>query len=348
MRPIPPPPPDREEIAANRRRVFSCGCIGCAGLFFFFGMGLLLIGAIPNPVVLAIAGLAAILPVPTYTFLVLQLDRYEHEPWQALLAAFLWGALVATFIAAIFNDLIGSIVTQIVGDQLGDMLTTSAVAPIVEETAKGFALLLLYWMLRHEFDNVLDGIVYGSLVGIGFAMTENILYFGRTLQENGPIGLGVLFYLRVMLGGFGHALYTGTIGAGLGFARETHRRWLVPILIPGAYILGILQHAAWNFLGATVVPAVLGESADPVTMLFVIMPLTMLSGTFYPIGRLPEPFVSISHFNPFFQLIDGFRFGFTGHAESDLLFGGLMSLGVTLVLCVVCWSWLSKGYKLKA
>ena len=65
---------------------------------------------------------------------------------------------------------------------------------------------------------------------------------------------------------------------------------------------------------------------------FVIMPLTMLSGTFYPIGRLPEPFVTISHFNPFFQIIDGFRYGFTGHAESDLLFGGAMSTVITLAL----------------
>jgi len=81
---------------------------------------------------------------------------------------------------------------------------------------------------------------------------------------------------------------------------------------------------------------------------FVIMPLTMLSGTFYPIGRLPEPFVSISHFNPFFQMIDGFRYGFTGHAEGDLLFGGAMSLAITLVLCVFCWKLLRDGYKLKA
>lgn len=277
MRPhIPPPPLDPEERSANRRRIFTCGCIGCGGLFFFLGMGLLLVVAVPNPVVLMIAAAAAVLPVPTYTFLVLQLDRYEHEPWPALLAAFLWGALVATFIAAIFNDLIGAIVTSLVGEQLGDVLTSSAVAPIVEESAKGFALLLLYWILRHEFDNVLDGIVYGSLVGIGFAMTENILYFGRTLQEDGLIGLGVLFYLRVILGGFGHALYTGTIGAGLGFARETHRKWLIPIVIPVAYVLGVLQHAAWNFLAATVVPSLLPDDTNPLVLLFVVMPITSI------------------------------------------------------------------------
>ena len=81
---------------------------------------------------------------------------------------------------------------------------------------------------------------------------------------------------------------------------------------------------------------------------FVIMPLTMLSGTFYPIGRLPEPFVTISHYNPFFQIIDGFRYGFTGHAESNLWFGGAMSGVITLALCAWCWLLLKRGYKLKA
>ena len=254
--------------------MFGCGCLGCAGTFFFLGMGLLLVVAVPNPVVLGIAAFAALLPVPMLAFLVLQLDRYEKEPWQVLLAAFLWGAVVATFIAAISNDLIGAIVSLIVGNELGGLLTTSVVAPIVEETAKGTALLLLYVILRHEFDNVLDGIVYGSLVGIGFAMTENILYFGRIMQENGLIGLGVLFYLRVMLGGFGHALYTGTTGAGIGYARETHRKWLIPIIVPFAYLLGIFQHAAWNFLASSFVPSLLPDDVNPLMLLFVVMPIT--------------------------------------------------------------------------
>jgi RsiW-degrading membrane proteinase PrsW (M82 family) len=270
---IPPPPPDPEEQAAHRRRVFTCGCLGCAGLFFLLGMTLLLVAAVPNPVALGIAAIAAVLPVPTYTFLVLQLDRYEKEPWQVLVAAFLWGALVATFIAAISNDLIGAIVTQIVGKQLGQLLTSSAVAPIVEETAKGFALLLLFWIIRQEFDNVLDGIVYGSLVGIGFAMTENILYFGRVYLENGLEGVEVLFYVRVILGGFGHALYTGTTGAGLGIARETRHKWLIPIVVPGAYILAILQHAAWNFFAGALIPSLLPDDISVGTLLFVVMPI---------------------------------------------------------------------------
>jgi ABC-2 type transport system permease protein len=81
---------------------------------------------------------------------------------------------------------------------------------------------------------------------------------------------------------------------------------------------------------------------------FVVMPLTMLSGTFYPISRLGEPFNSISHFNPFFHLIDGFRSGFTGHAEGNLVLGALYTLALTLTLCVTCWAMFRSGYKLKA
>ena len=268
---IPPPLPARE--GGGVRRFFGCGCLGCGGLFFVFGMGLLLVSAVPNPVALTIAAVAAVIPVPIYLFAILQLDRFETEPWQVLTAAFLWGALVATFVSAILNSLIGAIIASALGEALGELLTASLVAPIVEETAKGFAVLLLLWIVRREFDNVLDGIVYGSLIGLGFAMTENILYFGRQYQEEGIVGLGVLFYLRSLLGGFGHALYTGTTGAAVGFAREATNRFLKVIVVPLGYLLAIFQHAAWNFIAGALIPALLPEGLNPFVLLFVVMPL---------------------------------------------------------------------------
>src|SRR5436853_2298248 len=134
--PLPPPPPDPDERRTGCRRTLGCGCFGCTGLFFLAGIGLVLVSAVPNPVALTIAAIVAVLPVPTYVFLVLQLDRYEHEPWLILVAAFVWGAFVATFLAAIFNDLLGLAVTSAVGEKLGNVLTTGAIAPIVEEAAK--------------------------------------------------------------------------------------------------------------------------------------------------------------------------------------------------------------------
>jgi ABC-2 type transport system permease protein len=80
---------------------------------------------------------------------------------------------------------------------------------------------------------------------------------------------------------------------------------------------------------------------------FVVMPMTFLSGTFYLVERLPEPFRSLSRGNPFFYLIDGFRYGFIGHAEGSLAVGAAMTAGLTLALGWVCYAMFKTGYKIK-
>ncbi len=80
---------------------------------------------------------------------------------------------------------------------------------------------------------------------------------------------------------------------------------------------------------------------------FVVMPLTFISGTFYSTRALPEPFRSITHFNPVFYLIDGFRYGFIGHADGNLLIGALYTGALTLALAVVCWAIFRSGWRLK-
>jgi len=81
---------------------------------------------------------------------------------------------------------------------------------------------------------------------------------------------------------------------------------------------------------------------------FVITPLTFLSGTFYSIDALREPFSTLGHWNPVFFLIDGFRAGFIGHADASLTASALFSLGLTILLCWTCWMMLRSGYRLKA
>ena len=80
---------------------------------------------------------------------------------------------------------------------------------------------------------------------------------------------------------------------------------------------------------------------------FIIMPMTFLSGTFYLVDRLPEPFRTASHYNPFFYLIDGFRYGFIGHAEGSLLAGVGMTAGLVMALAFACLWMFETGYKLK-
>jgi ABC-2 type transport system permease protein len=80
---------------------------------------------------------------------------------------------------------------------------------------------------------------------------------------------------------------------------------------------------------------------------FLIMPMSFLSGTFYLVDRLPEPFRSASHFNPFFYLIDGFRYGFIGHSDGNLAIGVVMTGGLVVALAVICWLLFRAGWRLK-
>lgn len=81
---------------------------------------------------------------------------------------------------------------------------------------------------------------------------------------------------------------------------------------------------------------------------FVIVPLTFLSGTFYDINVLIEPFITLAHFDPIFYLIDGFRYGFLDAANSDLSIGYLVTGGVALATTAGVWAMIKSGYKLKA
>jgi ABC-2 type transport system permease protein len=81
---------------------------------------------------------------------------------------------------------------------------------------------------------------------------------------------------------------------------------------------------------------------------FIVTPLTFLSGTFYSIDTLPEPFRTISHWNPVFFLIDGFRYGFISHHDAPLLLGAIISGGFAVALCWISWAMLKSGYRLRA
>ena len=81
---------------------------------------------------------------------------------------------------------------------------------------------------------------------------------------------------------------------------------------------------------------------------FIIMPLTFLSGTFYRVSNLPQPFATLSQFNPFFYLIDGFRYGFTGHSDGSITIGVVSTLAVTLALGVGSYLIFRSGWRLKS
>src|SRR6476646_7736841 len=150
--------------------------------------------------VVAIATLLTLIPTIFYALFIWWLDRYEKEPLPLLLVAFLWGAVPAVIIAIVLEVVIGFPVDQLISSDTGRELTSaSVIAPVVEELVKALILVVLFLAFRREFDNVLDGIVYGAMVGLGFAMVENVLYLTSAASDGGIGNMITLWAFRAGL-----------------------------------------------------------------------------------------------------------------------------------------------------
>src|SRR5678815_4316636 len=218
-----------------------------AGLIaLFLGLlVLLLIGIETGPIALLLGLLAATIPVPIYVALVLWIDRYEAEPLWMLTTAFFWGALFATFFAFLFNTLTALIVTVLTNAKAGEAFAAVISAPIVEETGKALILFIFFFWKKDEFDGVVDGIVYASMSALGFAMTENILYYGRAALGGGG-SLTAIFIIRGFFAPFSHPLFTSLTGIGLGLARQSNNtavKLLTPVI---GLLMAIFMHSIWN------------------------------------------------------------------------------------------------------
>lgn len=229
----------RSAPRAAPHRVLTWGAAVCGVL------SLLMIAADLGPVPFALGFAIAVVPVPVYVVLALWLDRFEPEPARTLAQTFAWGATVAVFVALVTNGVMQDVLDGVLGADFGEVAGSVLTAPVVEEAAKGFALLLLFSELKDEFDGVVDGVVYASMVGLGFAMIENVQYYGQAVAE-GMDSSVLTFVVRGLISPFAHPLFTSMFGIGLGMVREGDNRargWAVAVLGLGA-AMGL--HALWN------------------------------------------------------------------------------------------------------
>lgn len=193
--------------------------------------------------------LVAFAPAPVYLAVWLWLDRYDPEPGWALAGVLLWGAGAATFVSLVINTAFGAVAHSVTGDKgLAQFLSASISAPFVEEAAKGLAVLIIFQVLRREFDGVLDGVVYAGVVALGFATVENVLYYGRSLAKGGASTLLIVFVLRGILGPFSHAVFTSMTGIGCGLARQSHHPLVRAAAPVGGYLGAVFLHFLWNTL----------------------------------------------------------------------------------------------------
>ncbi|MEV5785127.1 PrsW family intramembrane metalloprotease [Streptomyces sp. NPDC052287] len=198
----------------------------------------------------------AVLPVPLLLAAFRWLDRVEPGPWRNLLFAFAWGACAAALIAIVANSFATRwIATATADPSSADTLGATVIAPIVEESAKATAVLLVFLFRRRDFTGIVDGVVIAGVTATGFAFTENILYLGTafgTDQLSGEHGLASVtaatFFVRVVMAPFAHPLFTVFTGIGFGIAalsaeRRRLRRFLLP---PAGLLLAMGMHAMWN------------------------------------------------------------------------------------------------------
>jgi RsiW-degrading membrane proteinase PrsW (M82 family) len=199
-------------------------------------------------IVLVVAFLGALIPTTFYVLFVWWLDRYEKEPLWLLALAFLWGAIPAAILSIVFELLFDIPIYSIGGEGLAaNLVSVSLSAPLVEESFKGIALIALVLLFPREFDSVLDGIVYGAMIGFGFAMTEDIVaYFMPILSEEG-IGAGLVnILLRTVVFGLNHGFWTAITGAALAYARLS-RSWGRRLAVPVAgWLAAVVLHGIHN------------------------------------------------------------------------------------------------------
>lgn len=200
----------------------------------------MLIGA-----VLAVPMLAVYLWVPRI------IDRFDPEPWWALLLCLSWGAIAACGFSAHLNTSIEHSALEATGDkEIANAVGACLSAPFVEEATKAIAVFFMFYAFRREFDGVVDGIIYATFAALGFAALENVIYYGNAARTeivaHKQGHLEAVFFMRGVLAPWGHPLYTSMTGIGFGLARETEKtwvKWLAPI---GGYFVAVLMHSVWN------------------------------------------------------------------------------------------------------
>ncbi len=205
----------------------------------------------PNALALS-WGLVLLYAVPVF-LLVYRLDLFEREPKLMLVAALLWGGVVAVMLAGYANDAWLSVLSKVAPADFVSDWGAAIVAPFTEETLKLVGVVIIFLIVPAEIDGLMDGFVYGALIGLGFTISEDVSYFIRSTaafgagDATGPVW--DTFLIRVVAGGlYSHVLFAGLIGIGFAYfvtrkAESFNKRLFFFVAMIAA---GAGAHALWD------------------------------------------------------------------------------------------------------
>ena len=243
---------DRDPAQRRRHAVRAAVLLGLATLLWLLVSDFFVFAQSAGPGVAAICGAVCIPTTGFALFVIRRIDRNEKEPWRLVLVAAAWGALVATSLVIWGESLWESIAVRTLVPGPGLDATQAFSAGLLEELGKGSAVVLLFLVMRGEFDDVVDGIVYGAAVGLGFNFMESITYMTNLYaifqpEHSGALAAGFQWYARQVLGLFmGHATYTAFVGAGIGIARQLPTLPKKLVAIVGGFVVAIAAHFSWD------------------------------------------------------------------------------------------------------
>lgn len=227
-------------------------------------------------VILLLSGIPLVAIIGT----VLLLDRWKPQPILLMASCVLWGAVASVLITLVGQLIFGVAAFALTGiDTSSPVISAVVLAPVFEESAKTVFLVVIVLAARKFFEGPLDGFMYGSLIGAGFAFTENLLYLNSAYAEAQAGGLIMLFFVRCVMSPLLHSSFTALAGLSIGFAARRGKWWMVLLMWVPGLIAGMLLHAAWN--GAASLPLSGAMSMIVMLVMSVVIALLWWSTAFF-------------------------------------------------------------------
>jgi len=195
---------------------------------------------------------------------------------------------------------------------------------------------------------IAPGLIMMTIMQNAFANSSSSIGHAKLLGTIVDVLMAPLGDLDLTIGYIGGAVARGLV---CGFVTGVGIYIFIPFSVESIFILifySIMGSIMMGALGTMV--GIWADKWDQQQGIsnFIVLPMTFLSGTFYSISRLPDFWQKLSYFNPFFYIIDGFRYAFIGKSDASLIIGSFSLIFINLILIFLCYLMFRSGYKLKS